>query len=136
MLKELKRQRAKPKLIIGLTSSSSQEVMKGCPAEAEGMIIPTSFAPITDEAKRVAELANRNGGDADLHSAAAWENVMIIKKVIEEAGITGDLADEEALDEGTQHVLLRRRDGVDVLVKVEGGGAHLAGLLHGEVGGQ
>lgn len=95
MLKELKRQRAKPKLIIGLTSSSSQEVMKGCPTEAEGMIIPTSFAPITEEAKRVAELANQNGGDADLHSAAAWENVMIIKKVIEEVGITGDPAKVE-----------------------------------------
>lgn len=92
MLKELQRQRAKPKLLIGLTSSSSQEVMKGCAAEAEGMIIPTSFAPITDEAKRVAMLANENGGDADLHSAAAWENVMIIKQVIESVGITGDPA--------------------------------------------
>lgn len=92
MLKELKRQRAKPKMIIGLTSSSSAEVMKGCAAEAEGMIIPTSFAPITEEAKRVAALANENGGDADLHSAAAWENVMIIKQVIESVGITNDPA--------------------------------------------
>ncbi|MEP3476072.1 MAG: ABC transporter substrate-binding protein [Hyphomicrobiales bacterium] len=90
MLKELKRQRAKPKLIIGLTSSSSAEVMKGCAKAAEGMIIPTSFAPITDEAKKVAKAATANGGDADLHSAAAWENVMIIKSVIESVGITGD----------------------------------------------
>lgn len=90
MLKELKRQRAKPKLLIGLTSSSSQEVMKGCPEAAEGMIIPTSFAPITEDAKRVAALANENGGDADLHSAAAWENVMVIRSVVESAGITGD----------------------------------------------
>ncbi len=90
MLKELKRQRAKPKLLIGLTSSSSQEVMKGCAQEAEGMIIPTSFAPITEAAVEVAALANQHGGDADLHSAAAWENVMIIKQVIESVGITGD----------------------------------------------
>ena len=92
MLKELRRQRAKPKLLVGLTSSSSQEVMKGCAKEAEGMIIPTSFAPITEAAVEVAALANKNGGDADLHSAAAWENVMIIKQVIESVGITGDPA--------------------------------------------
>ena len=90
MLKELKRQRATPKLTIGLTSSSSAEVMKGCAAEAEGMIIPTSFAPITPAAQEVAALANKNGGDADLHSAAAWENVMIIKQVMETVGVTGD----------------------------------------------
>lgn len=92
MLKELVRQKIKPALIVGLTSSSSAEVMKGCSEEAEGMIIPTSFAPITEAAIEVAALANANGGDADLHSAAAWENVMIIKQVIETVGITADPA--------------------------------------------
>ena len=113
MLKELDRQKAKPKLIIGLTSSSSAEVMKGCAAEAEGMIIPTSFAPITDAAIEVAALANANGGDADLHSAAVWENVMIIKQVIEAVGITGnpDMIQQE-----------RRmiRDGLEALTETEG----------------
>jgi branched-chain amino acid transport system substrate-binding protein len=89
MLKEMSRQRIKPKLLIGLTSSSSNETMKGCPKQVEGMIIPTSFAPITPEAKMVAELALENGGSADLHSAAAWENIFIIKRVIEENGIMG-----------------------------------------------
>jgi branched-chain amino acid transport system substrate-binding protein len=113
MLKELKRQRAKPKMIIGLTSSSSAEVMKGCAAEAEGMIIPTSFAPITEEAKRVAALANENGGDADLHSAAAWENVMIIKQVIESVGITNS---PEMRDVERRKI----RDGLEALTTTAG----------------
>jgi branched-chain amino acid transport system substrate-binding protein len=113
MLKELKRQRAKPKMLIGLTSSSSAEVMKGCAAEAEGMIIPTSFAPITEEAKRVAMLATENGGDADLHSAAVWENVMIIKQVIESVGITNDPAMRDAERR-------KIRDGLEALTTTAG----------------
>jgi branched-chain amino acid transport system substrate-binding protein len=113
MLKELARQRVEPKLIIGLTSSSSAEVMKGCAAEAEGMIIPTSFAPITEAAAEVAALANANGGDADLHSAAAWENVMIIKQVIENVGITGDPA-------MIQQERRKVRDGLEALTETNG----------------
>jgi len=113
MLKELRRQRAKPKLLIGLTSSSSQEVMKGCAKEAEGMIIPTSFAPITAAAKEVAKLANQNGGDADLHSAAAWENVMIIKRVIETVGISGNPAK-------LQQERRKIRNGLEALHTTEG----------------
>ena len=113
MLKELRRQRAKPKLLVGLTSSSSQEVMKGCAKEAEGMIIPTSFAPITEAAVEVAALANKNGGDADLHSAAAWENVMIIKQVIESVGITGDPAK-------IRQERRKIRDGLEALKTTEG----------------
>ena len=113
MLKELNRQRAKPKLLIGLTSSSSQEVMKGCAKEAEGMIIPTSFAPITEAAVEVAALANKNGGDADLHSAAAWENVMIIRQVIESVGISGDPAK-------VREERRKIRDGLEALKTTEG----------------
>ncbi|MCP4790525.1 MAG: ABC transporter substrate-binding protein, partial [Gammaproteobacteria bacterium] len=113
MLKELARQRVEPKLVIGLTSSSSAEVMKGCAAEAEGMIIPTSFAPITEAAAEVAALANANGGDADLHSAAAWENVMIIKQVIENVGITGDPA-------MIQQERRKVRDGLEALTETNG----------------
>ena len=100
-------------MLVGLTSSSSSEVMKGCAKQAEGMIIPTSFAPITDAAKDVAALAEKNGGSADLHSAAAWENVMIIKQVIEASKITGDpskLQDER----------LQIRDGLEALETTEG----------------
>jgi branched-chain amino acid transport system substrate-binding protein len=89
MLKEMNRQRVKSKLIIGLTSSSSMETLQGCAKAAEGVIIPSSFAPVTEQAKLVADLANQKGGNADLHSAAAWEIVYVIKQVMESEGVMG-----------------------------------------------
>ncbi len=89
MLKEMARQKIKPKLLVGLTSSSTSETLKGCPKQVEGMYIPTSFAPINPEAMKVAKLAEKFGGSADLHSAAAWETISIIKGVIEKQGIIG-----------------------------------------------
>ena len=93
-------------MIVGLTSSSSAEVMKGCPKQAEGMIIPTSFAPVTPEAKAVADVAAANGASADLHSAAAWENVMIIKDVMETVGVSANgenlQADRRAIRDGLE----------------------------------
>ena len=89
LLKEMKRQRVKSELIIGLTSSSSMETMQGCPKAAEGIIIPSSFAPVTDEAKMVADLTVEKGGNADLHSAAAWEIVYVLKDVMESEGVMG-----------------------------------------------
>jgi branched-chain amino acid transport system substrate-binding protein len=83
------RQGVKPKLIIGLTSSSSMETMEGCARQVEGTIIPTTFAPVNPEAKRVADLIAKQKGSADLHSTAAWENVIILKGVIEAAKIDG-----------------------------------------------
>ena len=89
MLKEMKRQRVKSKLIIGLTSSSSMETLQGCAKAAEGVIIPSSFAPVTEQAKLVADLANQKGGNADLHSAAAWEIVYVLKDVMESEAVMG-----------------------------------------------
>ena len=88
-LKEMARQGVKPKLLVGLTSSSSMETMEGCANQAEGIIIPTSFAPVTPESERVAKLVAgaKYKGSADLHSAAMWENMMILKDVIEAVGI-------------------------------------------------
>ena len=86
-LKEMERQGVKPKLLIGLTSSSSIETLQGCGKQAEGIIIPTSFAPVTPEATKAAEQVAKFGGSADLHSAAAYENVFIIKDVIEKQKI-------------------------------------------------
>jgi branched-chain amino acid transport system substrate-binding protein len=113
MLKELARQRVKPKILIGLTSSSSAETMKGCAKQAEGMIIPTSFAPITPQAKMVAEQAEQFGGAADLHSAAAWENIFIVKRVIEETGIMGK-------PETLQSDRRKMRDGLEALDSTNG----------------
>lgn len=83
VLKEMARQGVKPKLLIGLTSSSSIETLQGCAKQAEGIIIPTSFAPVTPEAKLAADQVAKFGGSADLHSAAAYEIMFILKDVIE-----------------------------------------------------
>ena len=89
VLKEMQRQGVKPKVLIGLTSSSSLETMQGCGKQAEGMIIPTSYAPVNKEAIAAANATTKFKGSADLHSMAAWENVFILKKVIESEGIRG-----------------------------------------------
>ena len=119
MLKEMRRQRIKSKVLVGLTSSSSAETLKGCSAAAEGIYIPTGFAPITDAAAKVAAAAEANGGAADLHSAAAWENAHIIKQVIESTGV---MAKPSTLKADRRKV----RDGLENLVKADG--------LMGEIG--
>src|SRR4029434_9782917 len=86
-LKEMERQGVKPKLLIGLTSSSSIETLQGCAKQAEGNIIPTSVAPVTPEATTAAENVAKHGGSADLHSAAAYETMFILKDVIEQKKI-------------------------------------------------
>jgi len=90
VLREMKRQGVRPKFTIGLTSDATLETMAGCGPEAEGLIIPTGFAPVTAEAKRVADtVALRYKANVDLHSAAAYENVMLLKRVIETSGVEG-----------------------------------------------
>lgn len=87
MLKEMARQGAKPKLLIGLTSSSSLETLQGCANEAETIIIPTSFAPVTPEAQAAAQNAAKFNGSLDLHSGASYEVVRILRNVIESEGV-------------------------------------------------
>ena len=89
MLKEMKRQRIKPKLLVGLTSSASQETLNGCVKEAEGIIIPTGFAPITAESQKANRIVSKAGGFLDLHSSAAWENAYLVKAAVERAAIMG-----------------------------------------------
>jgi branched-chain amino acid transport system substrate-binding protein len=90
VLKEMQRQGVKPKVLVGLTSSSSMETLQGCAKQAEGIIIPTSFAPVTKEGKFAAETTAKFKGAADLHSMAAWENMFILKDVIEREKISGN----------------------------------------------
>jgi branched-chain amino acid transport system substrate-binding protein len=73
----------KPKLLVGLTSSSSLETLQSCGSEAEAMIIPTSYAPLSPAAKAAADAVAKYKGSLDLHSAAAWENVFILKQIME-----------------------------------------------------
>ncbi len=87
--------------------------MKGCAKQVEGMIIPTSFAPITEQGKMVAALAEEKGGSADLHSSAAWENIYIVKGVIEATGIMGK-ADTLEADRR------KMRDGLEALESTVG----------------
>jgi branched-chain amino acid transport system substrate-binding protein len=96
VLKEMQRQRVKPKLLVGLTSSSSLETLQGCAKQAEGIIIPTSFAPVTKEATFAAKTTAKFNGAADLHSMAAWENLFILKRVIESEGISGKPGDVQS----------------------------------------
>jgi len=83
VLKEMQRQGVKPKVLIGLTSSSSLETLEGCAKQAEGMIIPTSYAPVNPRAMAAAKATAKFKGNADLHSMAAWENMFILKGVME-----------------------------------------------------
>lgn len=87
VLKEMARQGVKPKMLVGLTSSSSMETLQGCAAQAEGIVIPTSFAPVTAEAKKAAEAVQVAGANMDLHNAAAWENIFTLKDLIEKAKV-------------------------------------------------
>ncbi len=113
VLKEMARQRVKPKVLVGLTSSSSIETMQGCPAEAEGIIIPTGFAPVNDEARAAAEAVAAFGGSADIHSMAAYEIMFMLKEVIETQGIVG-------LPETVAEDRLKMRDGLAALKRADG----------------
>ena len=89
VLKEMQRQGVKPKMLVGLTSSSSLETLQGCAAQAEGILIPTSFAPVTAEARKAADAVAAAGASMDLHNAAAWENIYTLKELIEKTKIIG-----------------------------------------------
>jgi branched-chain amino acid transport system substrate-binding protein len=113
VLKEMDRQGVKPKLLIGLTSSSSIETLQGCAKQAEGIIIPTSFAPVTPEATAAAEQVAKFGGSADLHSAAAYEIMFILKDVIEQKKIM-------AKPDTVQEDRVKMREGLAALKETNG----------------
>ena len=113
VLKEMQRQGVKPKLLIGLTSSSSLETLEGCAKQAEGMIIPTSFAPVNPKAIAAAKSTAKFKGSADLHSMAAWENMFILKDVMESEKV---LAKPDSLQADRRKV----RDGLAKLKTTDG----------------
>jgi branched-chain amino acid transport system substrate-binding protein len=86
-LREAKRQRIRYKMLIGLTSSSSIETLQGCAKEADGMIIPTAFAPVNPEAQRIAKKVNEYGGFMDIHSAAVWEVMTVLVQALENTDV-------------------------------------------------
>ena len=86
-MREAKRQRIKYKILIGLTSSSSIETLQGCAKEVRAMIIPTAFAPVNDEARRIAKLVAKKGGFMDIHSAAVWEVMTVLVQALENTDV-------------------------------------------------
>ena len=89
-LKELARQGFKPKAVVALTSSLTAETTEGCPKEAEGMIGPSSFAPINPGATAIADKAAKQyKGFVDLHSSPVYENLMVLKGLMKAAGVEG-----------------------------------------------
>ena len=113
MLKEMERQGVKPKLLIGLTSSSSLETLQGCAGEAEAIIIPTSFAPVNADAQAAASAVSKFNGSLDLHSGAAWENVFILKQIMEDQKV---MAKPETVKEDREKV----RAGLAKLTQTKG----------------
>jgi len=113
VLKEMQRQGVKPKVLIGLTSSSSLETLEGCAKQAEGMIIPTSFAPVNPKAVAAAKSTAKFKGSADLHSMAAWENMFILKGVMESEKV---LAKPDSLQADRRKI----RDGLAKLKTTDG----------------
>ena len=101
-LKELRRQRIKPKMIFGITSLAGTEVLLNCPDLAEGVISPSNFAPITARAKQIADKAwDKYKADSNIHSVPAYENVHLVKGLIEKAGLKNT---EESLLEDRRKV--------------------------------
>jgi branched-chain amino acid transport system substrate-binding protein len=113
VLKEMDRQGLKPKVVIGLTSISSPETTDVCGKQAEGMIVPTSFAPVNDQAKAAADETKEYKGYSDLHSMAAWENMFMLKAAIEAEGVM-------AKPDSVQADRVKLRDGLAKMDKVEG----------------
>jgi branched-chain amino acid transport system substrate-binding protein len=97
-MKEMRRQRVRPKMIVGITSLAGTEVLINCPDVAEGIISPSNFAPITPRAKQIADKAwDKYKADSNIHSVPAYENVHLVKSLIEKAGIKN--TEESLLDD-------------------------------------
>ncbi|MBA2672706.1 ABC transporter substrate-binding protein [Ramlibacter sp.] len=113
VLKEMSRQGVKPKLLVGLTSIATPETLDTCGKEAEGVLIPTSFAPVTPAAQAAAAATKAYGGYSDLHSMAAWENMLALKKVIETSGV-------QARPDTVKADRIKIRDGLAAMQQTEG----------------
>lgn len=114
VLKEMQRQGVKPKMLIGLTSMATPELLEVCGVQAEGLIIPTSYAPVNAKAKEASDATARYKGYADLHSMAAWENIYAMKRAIESEGVMAkpDTVREDRLKIRAGLAKLKEMDGL------------------------
>lgn len=113
VLKEMKRQGVTADVLVGLTSVTSPETLEICGAEAEGLIVPTSYAPVNAEAKAASEATARFDGYSDLHSMAAWENLFVLKRVMESEGV---LAKADSVQADREKI----RAGLSRLTEIDG----------------
>jgi len=96
-LREIKQQELKPRAMVGLTSAATLEMLRNCGAEASGLLVPTTFYPGTPEARRLAETAaKRYAASFDLYAAAAYENLYLLRHVLEASGVEATPATVEA----------------------------------------
>jgi branched-chain amino acid transport system substrate-binding protein len=87
--RELAKQGVKPKAIIAISSLAGGTVIVGCPDVAEGMIVPTNFAPVTPKAVELEKKAwNLYKAESNLdRSHTAYEIIYLVKSVIEKSTI-------------------------------------------------
>jgi branched-chain amino acid transport system substrate-binding protein len=83
--KEMHKQGVKPKIIIAISSLAGGTVIVGCPDLAEGMVVPTNFAPVTPKAVELEKKAwDRFKAEANLdRSHTAYEIIYLVKRLIE-----------------------------------------------------
>jgi len=87
--KELHKQGVKPKIIIAISSLAGSTVIVGCPELAEGIVVPTNFAPVTPKAVELERKAwDRFKAEANLdRSHTAYEIIYLVKSLIEKLDI-------------------------------------------------
>jgi branched-chain amino acid transport system substrate-binding protein len=87
--RELAKRGVKPKAIIAISSLAGGTVIVGCPDVAEGMIVPTNFAPVTPKAIELEKKAwNLYKAESNLdRSHTAYEIIYLVKSVIEKSTI-------------------------------------------------
>ena len=74
-----------------------QRVLRGLDVAA-GIISPSNFAPLTPRAKQIADKAwDKYKADSNIHSVPAYENVHLVKSLIEKAAIKN--TEESLLDD-------------------------------------
>jgi len=87
--KELHLQGVKPKIIVAISSLAGGTVIVGCPELAEGMVVPTNFAPVNPKAIELEKKAwERFQAESNLdRSHTAYEIFYLVKDLVEKSGI-------------------------------------------------
>jgi len=86
---EMAKQGVKPKIIVAISSLAGGTVIVGCPVLAEGMVVPTNFAPVTPKAVDLEKKAwGLYKAESNLdRSHTAYEIIYLVKDLVEKTGI-------------------------------------------------